>query len=421
VSALARALATEDQSHVISEQVGVAALAEFVASVRESVMEQLQYSEDHILKILPCTPLQEATLSTKKGADPRTYYNHTVLNLKIDYQRLHASWAAAAKAYDIMRTCFAVTSHHRHAFAQVVVKESQLQWKEYELDSEAEFATAIEAHICEVSAAIEITRPPYSFGMFISPAKSMLVMSFHHSLYDGFAMDLLLENVQHACTNADYKFAQTTTFDSYFEYMESLDLAKADDFWKNLLDGVEPTTFPDLTGKSSTARKHLTGMASKRLTCTKELSAINDGCRRLSILLLTLGQSTWARLLSVFTGESDLCFGNVVSGRTIPVDGVDTIIAPCFNTVPLRVNISNGATTRTVMGVLQELNAEIIPFQLTPLRRIMTALKTEGRALFDTLFILQHANENKLEYLWEEIEDRGEMDVSVCTPLCCFY
>ncbi|KAF8539319.1 hypothetical protein BDD12DRAFT_882702 [Trichophaea hybrida] len=417
VSALARVLATEDQSHVISEQVGVAALAEFVASVRESVMEQLQYSEDHILKILPCTPLQEATLSTKKGADPRTYYNHTVLNLKIDYQRLHASWEAAAKAYDIMRTCFAVTSHHRHAFAQVVVKESQLQWKEYELDSEAEFATAIEAHICEVSAAMEITRPPYSFGMFISPAKSMLVMSFHHSLYDGFAMDLLLENVQHACTNADYKFAQTTTFDSYFQYMESLDVAKADDFWKNLLDGLESTTFPDLTGKSSAARKHLTGMASKRLTCTKELSAINDGCRRLSISLLTLGQSTWARLLSVFTGESDLCFGNVVSGRTIPVDGVDTIIAPCFNTVPLRVNISNGATTRAVMGVLQELNAEIIPFQLTPLRRIMTALKTEGRALFDTLFILQHASENKLEDLWEEIEDRGEMDFSIIVEL----
>lgn len=417
LSALARALLQEDQSHLGSEQVGVTALAEFAASVRESVTEQLQFSEN-ILKILPCTPLQEATLSIKKGADPRTYYNHTILNLKIDHQRLRAGWEGAVKAYDIMRTCFAVTSHHKHAFAQIVVKENQLQWKEYKLDSEAEFATAIEAHISEISTAMEITRPPYSFGTFISPAKLMLVMSFHHSLYDGFAMDLLLENVKRACVEADYKFSQATAFDPYFQYMESLDLAKADDFWKNLLAGLESTTFPDLTGKSSAARKHLTRMASQRLTCTKELNAINDRCRELSISLLTLGQSAWARLLSVFTGESDLCFGNVVSGRTIPVDGVDTIIAPCFNTVPLRVNISNGTTTRAVMGMLQELNTEIIPFQLTPLRRIMTALKTEGRALFDTLFILQHARENTLDDLWEEVEDRGEMDVSVCTPQC---
>ena len=69
----------------------------------------------------------------------------------------------------------------------------------------------------------------------------------------------------------------------------------------------------------------------------------------------------------------------------------EDIIAPCFNTVPLRIQLTAGSTNMSVKDSLQHLNADVLPYQLTPLRRIMTTLKTEGQRLFDTLFILQHA------------------------------
>jgi amino acid adenylation domain-containing protein len=410
IAALARVLGQQGGAATGDSMKGLQALKEFADDVRDSVLEQLRLPEDQVVKILPCTPLQESTLSTKKGVDPRTFYNHTVLNLTADAQRLKSAWQTTVHSLEILRTCFAVTSHYQHAFAQVVIKEHALPWSEQKLESDENLIEAIEEHITAVSAALDIAKPPYSFGLFTTPGKSALVMSFHHSLYDGFAMDLMLQDVQRAYVGAE--IPGRASFDSYLQYMESVDLAAADGFWKERLNGLELTAFPDLTGKSNSFRKNLVGMASRRISSSRTLSAINEGCRAVDSSLLALGQSAWARLLSAYTGESDVCFGNVVSGRTIAVDGVETIVAPCFNTVPIRVQVLQDGTARSVMETLQTLNADIIPFQLTPLRRIMAALKTEGRALFDTLFILQHTSENSFKDLWEELEDRGEMDVS---------
>lgn len=388
--------------------VGRDLLDRFSREVRASALEQLGVLEDDVVRILPCTPLQEAMLSQKEGMHARTYYNHAVLKLKADTARLRRAWAIMVDRHEIMRTCFCVTSHPRHAYAQVVLKHHQLPWTVLEMEVTA---ALIDDRITTVSTSMEITRTPYAFSLFLGHDRSVLVMSFHHSLYDGFAMDLLLDDVRQAYYGLD--LPTRGNFGSVLEYMENIDLAAADIFWTGMLTGLELSSFPDLTGRSPMAREKLIGMASSRITCSRPLDSIEEGCRNLSTSLLALGQTGWARLLSSYSGETDLCFGNVVSGRTIPIEGVEDIIAPCFNTIPMRIQLTAGSTNMSVMDSLQRLNADVLPYQLTPLRRIMGALKTEGQPLFDTLFVLQHAHQSSFGDLWEELEDRGEMDVSL--------
>lgn len=383
-------------------------IQEFSIEVRASALEQLGILEDDIVKILPCTPLQEAMLSQKEGMHPRSYYNHTVLDLKANTARLRRAWAVMVDRHEIMRTCFCVTSHPRHAYAQIVLKHHQLPWTVLEVEPTA---TQIDDRITTVSTSMETTRTPYAFSLFLGYKRSVLIMSFHHSLYDGFAMDLLLDDVRKVYHGLD--LPARGNFDPVLEYMENIDFTAADLFWTSMLTGLELSSFPDLTGKSTMAREKLTGMTSSRIICSRSLDSIEEGCRDLSTSLLALGQTGWARLLSIYFGETDLCFGSVVSGRTIPVEGVEEIIAPCFNTIPLRVQLTAGSTNMSIMDTLRRLNADVLPYQLTPLRRIMTTLKTEGQPLFDTLFILQHPHQSSFEDLWEELEDRGEMDVSL--------
>lgn len=382
-------------------------LVDFSNEVRASVLEQLGIPEDDIVKILPCTPLQEAMLNQKEGMHARSYYNHAVLGLKANTARLRRAWAVMVDRHEIMRTCFCVTSHPRHAYAQVVLKHHQLPWTVLEMEATA---AQIDERITTVSTSMKITQTPYAFSLFLGHERSVLIMSFHHSLYDGFAMDLLLDDVRQAYHGLDLPVRGI--FDPVLEYMENIDLAAADLFWTRMLMGLELSSFPDLTGKSSIGKEKLTGMASSRITCSRPLDSIEVGCRNLSTSLLALGQTGWARLLSSYRGETDLCFGSVVSGRTIPIEGVEEIIAPCFNTIPLRIQLTAESTNMSVMDNLQRLNADVLPYQLTPLRRIMSALKTKGQPLFDTLFILQHAHQSSFGDLWEELEDRGEMDVS---------
>lgn len=412
VSALAALLKVEKPVAEVEDKAAGDLLQKFAKEVQASALEQLGISEDEIVKILPCTPLQEAMLSQKKNMDAKTYYNHTVLNLKADVAKLKKAWEIMTERHEILRTCFCVTSHSRHAYAQVILKHHQLHWTVFEVEATA---TLIDERINDISSSMETTRTPYAFSLFMGPERATMVMSFHHSLYDGFAMDLLLDDVRRAYHGLGLPTRRT--FDSVLEYMERTDLAAADIFWKSMLTGLEPSSFPDLTGKSSTYKEKLTGMSSSKMTCSRPLSSIEEGCRNLSTSLLALGQTGWARLLSAYSGETDLCFGSVVSGRTIPVEGVEDIIAPCFNTVPLRIQLAAGSTNMSIMASLQRLNADVLPYQLTPLRRIMNTLKTEGQRMFDTLFILQHAHQSSFEDLWEQVEDRGEMDVSFHTHI----
>lgn len=408
VGALAALLETKQPETQAKHEAGGDLLQEFSKEVYASVLEQLEISGDDIVKILPCTPLQEAMLSQKKGMDARTYYNHTVFNLKADMAQLKEAWTTMVKRHEILRTCFCVTSHSRHAYAQVVLKQHQLPWTVFRVEATA---ALIDERINEISSSMKTTRTPYAFSLFIGPERATMIMSLHHSLYDGFAIDLLFDDVRRAYHGLD--LPNRRIFDPVLEYMENVDLIAADTFWINMLTGLEPSSFPDLTGRSAVSKEKLTGMSSSRITCSKSLNLIEKGCRNLSTSLLALGQTGWARLLSVYSGETDLCFGNVVSGRTIPVEGVEDIIAPCFNTVPLRLQVAAESTNMSMMDSLQRLNTDVLAYQLTPLRRIMATLKTEGQRLFDTLFILQHAHQSSFEDLWEEVEDRGEMDVSL--------
>ncbi|KAJ3104119.1 hypothetical protein HDU96_009027 [Phlyctochytrium bullatum] len=47
----------------------------------------------------------------------------------------------------------------------------------------------------------------------------------------------------------------------------------------------------------------------------------------------------WAYLLSLYTQEKDILFGTLLSGRTLPVDDIESIMGPTFNTVIVRLNI----------------------------------------------------------------------------------
>ena len=416
-SSIAHLLQASMSGAVLSKLVPSGGIEEFAADVEGSVLSQLGLSEDEVKMILPCTPLQEAMLNQSKDADLNLYCNHTTLSLSADSARLRDAWELMLKAHDIMRTCFCVTSHPRHAFAQVVLNDYQLPWSSFELEAGVDISEVINRRITSVSESLRTSKPPYAFSLLLQTSqRATLIMHFHHSLYDGFAMDMLLDDVRRAYYGLG--LPSRGTFKSFLEYMEDLDLAKADEFWKATLEGLESSLFPDLTGLTTASGSSLAGMGLVKIPCSRSLISVEGGCRSLQTSLLALGQTAWARLLSVYTGEIDVCFGNVVSGRTIPVEGVEDIIAPCFNTIPIRVQVSPDSTNRDIMNRLQLLNAELLPFQLTPLRRIMTTLRTQGQRLFDTLFILQHANwPSDLDQLWSGVSDRGNMDFSIVVEL----
>ena len=356
-------------------------------------------------KINPCTPLQEAMLASG-ASSPNTYSNTLIFNIKGDVARLQACWKLAQTRHEILRTTFISSDHSEHAFAQVVLKDVELEWNKLNMLND------IGSRMGKVLAGLLASRrPPLYLATYEARGSTKLIFSCHHALYDGIAIANLLQEIQEAY--ADHVLPPPVSYDRYLQHMISQDLARADEFWSSHFTNFEPTYFPDLTGRVN--KNNVSKSTKKDLQL--RLSALRAASQHASASVLSFVQAAWAKLLHYYTGEHDLCFGNIVSGRALSEEGLDKLIAPCFNTLPVRAMFDFSNSNHALVKLLHNINVDSMDHQLTPLRRIQTAVLKDGGRLFDTLVILQQPSQPLGDTIWTLEEDLGEMDLPVVCEL----
>ncbi|KAJ9649489.1 hypothetical protein H2199_000264 [Coniosporium tulheliwenetii] len=364
-------------------------------------------------KILPCTPLQEAMLSAGASSATSTYCNKMTFEITGELDRLKDCWVSMCRRHDILRTCFVPTEEPQFPFAQVVLEDTYPPWDATESETVNIPKDFDDRSGRIISSLIESYQPPLHFTTAVSGGSKYLLFACHHSLYDGAAIAELLHEVEQ--TYQGKSLPPAVPYEPYLGQMLATRNDATDEFWKEKLRAFEPSAFPDLTGRSYNSRTRLTKRLVHSETLPMSLSALEAHCRQLSVSLLSLGHAALTKVLALYLDETDLCFGNVYSGRTLPVDGLERLVAPCFNTLPVRVTVSTQMQNIELMRALQDMNADVLPFQLTPLRRIQSQFGSEGTHLFDTLFLLQQPSEGLNDQIWQLREDVGEMDL----PLVC--
>ncbi|UPX14186.1 uncharacterized protein EKO05_0004676 [Ascochyta rabiei] len=355
-------------------------------------------------KLNPCTPLQEAMLASS-ASSKATYSNTMVFDVTGDIARLQACWQLAQNRHEILRTSFVSSDHPNYAFAQVVLKDLSIEW------GQLGTLENVQSHMGAVLAKLlACHRPPLHLAIHETGSSTKIIFSCHHALYDGTAIMILLEEIQKAYFG--YELSPTTPYDQYLQHLISQDLNEADSFWSSRFADFEPTYFPNLTGK---VHKHPGTSKSLRRNLKLPLSVVRAASQHASSSVLSVIQAAWAKLLHFYKGENDLCFGNVVSGRAFPEDGLDSLVAPCFNTLPVRASFDFSKPNSALIELLHSFNVDSLAHQLTALRRIQSTAQTDGSRLFDTLVILQQPSEPLNDAIWTLELDMGEMDL----PIVC--
>jgi hypothetical protein len=67
----------------------------------------------------------------------------------------------------------------------------------------------------------------------------------------------------------------------------------------------------------------------------------------------TLFTSACATMLAKLSGLSDVVFGRLMSARSNIPGALQSLVGPCINTLPVRVNFGNGATEDDVLATIQ--------------------------------------------------------------------
>lgn len=370
----------------------------------EVVGQQLHIRGLGFEQLLPCTPLQEAMLASSSGSS--TYLNRMLLRLNVDVIKMKKCWAAMFERHGILRTCFFSTNNRDHALVQVVLKHWEPEWLSFSTDTSSSLDEAINRHAVTLPDAINSGVPSVSLATIQDGDFLYLSMICHHAYYDGVAISRLLEEVESLASGIELPTAPS--YEPFLRAMSKLP-GSTDTFWKGHLDGFKPKTLPRSPEVASGGR----GLLAQHLAVP--YSDIRARLKVLNVTLLSLVQASWANLLHIILQSDDVCFGNVVNGRIQDVERLEELVAPCFNTIPLRVNFQEKKHNLSVMKTLQSLNLEILQYQFTPLRRIQSLCSSTGSRIFDTLLLLQQAPRPLDGSLWALERDEGDMDI----PLVC--
>ncbi|KAI1437090.1 putative non-ribosomal peptide synthetase [Xylaria sp. CBS 124048] len=381
-------------------------------AVEENIRGRFTTNGRSVAKILPCTPLQQAMVMSSINSSPTTtldrvnYYNQMLFHLRVPYEAMMSLWSEVVRRHEILRACFIISDDIRYPAIQVILDDYTPKWQVLEVEA-ASLQKRASQHFASVTASTDRYEPPIALAIFrTKESGDYLSFVCHHAMYDGISMQIILSEIE-----ALYQCRTLSAPPSLEPFLREIQLSSPgrDDFWRQLFHGFHPTILrcERITDDS------MPGTLSVKAT-TMAVELIEFRLRSLGVSMLALVHTSWAITLSILSQRSDVSFGNVVNGRSVPLDMADKLVAPCFNTLPMRMDLSLSTFLIDVMKEFQNLNARMVMHQFTSLQSIQKLIETQTR-LFDSLVILQPPAAPLDETLWSLVHEDGLMDI----PIVC--
>ncbi|KAF2446656.1 acetyl-CoA synthetase-like protein [Karstenula rhodostoma CBS 690.94] len=188
--------------------------------------------------------------------------------------------------------------------------------------------------------------------------KSTVVWRVHHALVDDYSRGLILSKLDNFL--AGKAIDQGPSFRQYSEDLLTLQRQFHDVgslFWKKRRE-EHPRTVSKLmlpAALPSQAQRNTVGEVTLRLH-DMDFRKMAAYCQTSGVTLGALYHAAWALVLSVYTNSNDVCFGTVLSGRTLPMDIILVVVGPTINLLPLCIAMDLGwSSLEFVRGVFNSL------------------------------------------------------------------
>lgn len=77
----------------------------------------------------------------------------------------------------------------------------------------------------------------------------------------------------------------------------------------------------------------------------------------------TVLKAGWALTLAHHSRQTDIVFGQIVNGRSVPLAGIETLVGPCLNNIPVRVTLEAHWTALDLLQHVQAQHLQSVPFE----------------------------------------------------------
>ncbi|WP_218667836.1 condensation domain-containing protein, partial [Porphyromonas gingivalis] len=318
---------------------------------------------------------------------------HNVLNVEL----LKKSWELTQQKYETMRLRFA----WEEELVQVIDKVGNLDWNYMEVEGLGQDAR--DKYLAELTAKDR----EHSFDLKEGSLFRIYLIRFehdhygflfsnHHAILDGWSMPVLLNNVHEtyirllkgevlkSCSDLSYGNSQ--------QYLQEHRFANVD-YWKEQVRMVEShedldsLLKPELRSQVILSDyKHIREPQEESIVIEgEELKKMKSVCSHYGFTVNALLQYCWHKQLSIYGATEITVVGTVVSGRNIPVDGIEQSVGLYINTLPVILEHKDRPVVELIKSVQDKINEVNSRSDVG-----LASLQKEGKRLFNTLFVYEN-------------------------------
>lgn len=278
----------------------------------------------------------------------------------VDVERLKRSCRRLFELNSILRTVFDVVQGRVHM--QVMSKNENYR-APFVIHQVTGHDTSIDEQskeICNKNRQIRLGQPIVRFDLIrASPLRHRLIFRISHAQYDGFCASTFTQHLRSLYCSPSCSLLPTVPFHEYIRKIQNPTLVReSEEYWTTKL---KDSHMPNIVSQSRPVVATLA--RTKTLDSEFHISVPEPDLRNYGLSVATVVKTAWALTISALSGSADVVFGDFVSGRQVPIPGIETVVGPCVNFMPVRARISSEQSNRSLMETMQKDLVESIPHE----------------------------------------------------------
>lgn len=280
-------------------------------------------SIEHIEDVYACSPLQIATISESAIHTSASVFQFVLsISQAIDIDRFCIALRSVVSLNSVLRTRFVDC---RYGILQVVTKERHCTKR---------LSRDVELYLRQDKAQ------SLGFGDALFRTAIIdrtLVLTMHHGIMDHASLTPFFEDVMTIYHGNEPEFR--AQFKEFVSHCLEVDESEARLFWASRYNGT-PAIFPKV-------ELGYLPLASKIVTQKMTLPNMGSGVPLAHIPSVI--EAAWTLTASTYTGNDNIAFGLILSGRTSAFAGAQTTLGPTMAIVPIQVNLQHDMTVERIL------------------------------------------------------------------------
>ena len=230
-----------------------------------------------------------------------------------------------------------------------------------------------------------------------------LIISNHHILYDGWSTGIILKELLTAYSDLVNKRIPArpvkTKFKEFVRGIHDKNKEEEERYWKNYLQGFDTSSGLSIKKRAEKEITEVPAVKHYQTGIDKDTGAhLDHYLKKYKITAASLLYGAWGVVLQRYNNSDDVVFGVTISGRNIPLKGIEEMVGLFINTLPLRAQVVQVETQahagEKVHEFLSRINRSLQVWEKYETSSLVDIKKYGGAGgsaeLFDTLMVIEN-------------------------------